>query len=248
MKKNLFLCLVIALAAFCSCSDDDSWAPAYITDFAELHTDGSGQVVKMIVDTPAANASFAAGGEQNSYSQRGRELYIENAATVTAALKAVADTVYRCVCVYTVAESGCATIHSVAETFSPQPVEATDELQMKTDPCEIQSIWLSRAYTADASRPSSLWLNARMLVQGKDLPHIVDYIDNGIVLNPATGVNTLTLLLYHDRNGDIEAFTRTIYLSCPLKNYADRLVPGRDSIHFVVNQYEKGITTFKLAY
>lgn len=213
MKKNLFLCLVIALAAFCSCSDDDSWAPAYITDFTELHTDGSGQVATMLLDD-------------------GRTLNLEGT-NITAR----PDTTYRCVCVYTLADNGRATIYSAAEALSSEPIIDTTNLTIKTDPCEIQAIWRGGS-----------WLNARMLVQGKDTPHIVAYVDGGIATDEMTGVNILTLHLYHDQNGDQEAFTRTIYLSCPLRSYVDRLVHGRDSIHFVVNQYEKGITTFKLAY
>ena len=213
MRKLLSVLCLASLGFFVSCSDDDSWAPAYITDLAELYTDASGQVATMLLDD-------------------GRTLNLE-ATNITAR----PDTTYRCVCVYTLADNGRATIYSAVEALSSEPIIDTGNLTIKTDPCEIQAIWRGGS-----------WLNARMLVQGKDTPHIVAYVDEGIATDELTGVNILTLRLFHDQNGDQEAFTRTIYLSCPLRSYADRLVHGRDSIHFVVNQYNKGTTTLRLAY
>ena len=107
---------------------------------------------------------------------------------------------------------------------------------IKMDPCTIQSIWRGGDY-----------INARMLVQGQDQSHIVAFIDKGIE-DRETGYKQLTLYLHHDQNGDAEAFTRIVYLSCPLRGYADDLVKGRDSVAFVVNQEGKGLTTFMLPY
>ena len=107
---------------------------------------------------------------------------------------------------------------------------------IKMDPCTIQSIWRGGDY-----------INARMLVQGQDQSHIVAFIDKGIE-DRETGYKQLTLYLHHDQNGDTEAFTRIVYLSCPLRGYADDLVKGRDSVAFVVNQEGEGLTTFMLPY
>ena len=134
------------------------------------------------------------------------------------------DTTYRCVCIYT-QQGTSATIADYAKTFSSQPITDTTDLTIKDDPCQIQSTWLSGQY-----------FNARMLVQGKDQPHIVAFIDRGITTYP-NGSQTLTIQLHHDQNGDSEAFTRTIYLSCPLYNYAAKLQRGRDSVCLVSNGY-----------
>ncbi|MBO4730307.1 MAG: hypothetical protein J5593_02420 [Bacteroidaceae bacterium] len=205
---------LIAALFTTSCSDDESWVPPYLTDFADLATDTDGAIVSMTLDngTKYDGSTFKCSiGNDQSLSK---------------------DSLYRAICVYTVVNAT-ATLYSYTMVFAPEPI-TTEQLAddvMKTDPCTIQGIWRGGDY-----------INARMLVQGKDKAHIVAFIDEGIV------DNTLTLRLYHDQNGDMEAFTRTIYLSCPLRGYAGQLVKGRDSIAFVVNQQDKGLTTYKLPY
>jgi len=140
------------------------------------------------------------------------------------------DTTYRCICIYTLNKTN-AKIADYAKTFSSLPITDTTGIKIKRDPCQIQSIWLSGNY-----------LNARMLVQGKDIPHVVGFIDNGIRQNP-DGSNTLDILLHHDQNNDQEAFTRTIYLSMPLKGYAGKLQSSRDSVCLIAPQQ-----TYTVAY
>ena len=214
MKSKLCILLSVLVMMLGSCGDDESWAPAYITDFADLRTDGNGVVVSMTLDD-------------------GRE-YVD--VQLRDDFDGEADTVYRAICVYTLQNSE-ATLHSVTPAFAPQPIVDDGKLEIKTDPCIIQSIWRGGDY-----------INARMLVQGKDLPHIAAFIDLGIAANAEGTAKVLTLQLYHDSNGDAEAFTRTIYLSCPLRGYEDSLTRGRDSLAFVVNQANKGMTTYMFAY
>ena len=217
------LLFVTAAVVLCSCSDDDSWAPAYVTDFADIRTDGSGTAVSMTLDD----------GTIYGWSEAGTngELNIKYQISDSKGLKP--DTVYRAICLYTLQEKA-ATLHSFSLAFAPEPQSDVDDMKMAS--CTIQSIWRGGAY-----------INARMLVQGKDQSHIVAFIDKGIE-EKEDGYKQLTLYLYHDQNGDVEAFTRTVYLSCPLRGYADDLVVGRDSVAFVVNQEGKGLTTFMLPY
>ena len=217
LKAKLLYLLVATAVMTASCSDDHSWAPPYITDFAELTTDDSGAIVGMALDN----------GKKFE-----RTKFVAKCANANGL---VADTVYRSICLYTV-QDNVATLHSYSHTFAPEPITpdmlADDEI--KTDPCVIQSIWRGGSY-----------VNALMLVQGKDQPHIVGFIDKWI----ADGeYKTLTIVLYHDQNNDPEAFTRTIYISCPLYSYEGQLHSERDSIAFVVNQQDKGMTTFMLPY
>ena len=222
-NRLIILLSVITLALLCSCSDDDSWAPAYITDFAEIRTDDNGAAIAMTLDdgTTYEQSGATTSGTLNINTQT---LNIQG-------LKP--DTLYRAICLYSL-QGKAATLYSLSLAFAPEPQSHMDDIKM--DPCTIQSIWRGGDY-----------INARMLVQGQDQSHIVAFIDKGIE-DRETGYKQLTLYLHHDQNGDAEAFTRIVYLSCPLRGYADDLVKGRDSVAFVVNQEGKGLTTFMLPY
>lgn len=132
------------------------------------------------------------------------------------------DTTYRCVCIYTV-QGKSATIEDYAKALSAPPVSDTTDLVIKTDPCHVQSIWYSGGY-----------LNVRLQVQGKDKAHKIVLIEQSLAHNP-DGSQRLTLLLSHDQNGDLEAFSRNIYLSSPLHNY--NLRADRDTV--IVNASEQ---------
>ena len=98
--------------------------------------------------------------------------------------------------------------------------------QIKTDPVDIQSIWLSGNY-----------VNMILLVQYKDQTHAYHFIDEGFTANE-DGTRTLNLRLYHDRKNDYEAFTKQVYLSVPLKKYLQSLQKG-DKIRFYLNTYKE---------
>lgn len=222
IKRYILFALITALFAV-SCTDDESWVPPYRTDFAGLATDADGAIVTMTLD----NGTKYEGSNLKFQIPNPKEL--------------AQDSLYRAICVYTVVDAA-ATLYSYTMAFAPEPItiEQLADGVVKTDPCTIQSIWRGGNY-----------INASMLVQGKDKAHIVAFMDEGIEsVSGSDGAeyNTLTIRLYHDQNGDMEAFTRTIYLSCPLRGYAGKLEKGRDSIAFVVNQQDKGVTTYKLPY
>ena len=200
-----------------SCSDDESWAPPFLTDFAELGTDGNGVIESMTLD--------------NGVRYESARLVVKCAEGDGL----TPDSIYRAVCVYTRMDN-VATLYNYTRAFAPEPIspDVPANGEIKTDPCIIQSIWRGGDY-----------INALMLVQGKNQPHIVGFIDEGIA---GEEYKELTIQLYHDQNKDTEAFTRTIYLSCPLRQYAGQLVSGRDSIVFVVNEQDKGMATYKLPY
>lgn len=222
IRRYILFALIAALFV-ASCSDDESWVPPYRTDFADLATNADGAIVSMTLD----NGTKYEGSSFKFQISNSKEL--------------MQDSLYRAICVYTIADAT-ATLYSYTMAFAPEPItmEQLADGVVKTDPCTIQSVWRGGDY-----------INASMLVQGKDKAHIVAYMDEGIESvsgSAGTEYNTLTIRLYHDQNGDMEAFTRTIYLSCPLRGYAGKLEKGRDSIAFVVNQQDKGMTTYKLPY
>lgn len=206
MKNKLCFILTLTLLALiiCSCSDNESWADNYITNMAEVDTDSKGLGITMRLDN-------------------GQSYTLTNAPRLERP-----DTTYRCVCLYTT-DGTKATLTDYAKAFSTKPITDTSDLEIKTDPCQTQGVWVSGGY-----------LNARLLMQGKDQTHIVKFIDRGITTNP-NGSRTLSILLYHDQNGDMEAFTRTAYISCPIKEYG--LQASRDSVEFIAPD-----KTYRLAY
>ena len=89
-NRLIILLSVITLALLCSCSDDDSWAPAYITDFAEIRTDDNGAAIAMTLDdgTTYEQSGATTSGTLNINTQT---LNIQG-------LKP--DTLYRAICLY----------------------------------------------------------------------------------------------------------------------------------------------------
>lgn len=220
--------MVMAMAAvvLTACDDHDSWADDYITDFADLITDAEGRLSTMNLDN----------GEHFTIISTRQDpiAVLENERS-----SLTPDSTYRCVCIYTRSDTE-AEIANFAPAFAPAPMADSVLLSithnLKTDPCRIQGIWRGGNY-----------VNARMLVQGQTLSHTAAFVDRGIT-QKEDGSRILHILLYHDQNGDTEAFTRTIYLSMPLTAYRNVLTHNQDSIYFSVNEYDAGLSTYKLPY
>ena len=105
----------------------------------------------------------------------------------------------------------------------------------KTDPWDIQSVWKSGNH-----------INLILLPMAKEKSHIFHFIDEGISDN-GDGSRTLHLTLYHNQNGDYEAFTRKSYLSIPLWAYEGQLTQG-DKVVLRINTYEKGFVSYEFTY
>lgn len=143
------------------------------------------------------------------------------------------DSTYRTLCVYRMADTQDSTVqlYSAQTVLSMLPKPASEFHEgICTDPLSIQSIWLSGKY-----------LNMVLLPLAKDKAHIFHFVENSLIQSPE-GINQLELTLYHDQNGDYEAFTRKTYLSIPLWKYGGRLQTG-DRIVLHIRTYEEGNTT-----
>lgn len=86
---------------------------------------------------------------------------------------------------------------------------------IKTDPVEVQSLWMGKDY-----------LNAALLVKGQSFKHYYHFVEESVTIDAATGRKVVKLLLYHDVNGDFPAYTRRTYISIPLWQYADGAEEG----------------------
>lgn len=152
------------------------------------------------------------------------------------------DSTYRTVSIYEPKEmnaqgNATALLYSCQLIIAVKPV-TVDKLPdgiAKTDPLDIQSVWKSGNY-----------LNLILLPMAKEKSHIFHFMEDGITDNE-DGSRTLHLTLYHNQNGDYEAFTRKSYLSIPLWAYEGRLAQG-DRVILRINTYEKGFVSYEFTY
>lgn len=152
------------------------------------------------------------------------------------------DSTYRTVSIYEPKEMN-AQGNATALLYSCQLIIAVKPVTVaklpdgiaKTDPLDIQSVWKSGNY-----------LNLILLPMAKEKSHIFHFMEDGITDNE-DGSRTLHLTLYHNQNGDYEAFTRKSYLSIPLWAYEGRLAQG-DRVILRINTYEKGFVSYEFTY
>lgn len=221
MKKQALyimglLCMILLQV---SCKDDSYTYPSVQLEFISAHTNESGTFDYFIND------------DNKAY-------YIENASRFT---NMRADTVYRMVCNYEVISApasttkGNASVYALLQPVSVNPVaEEVIAGKVKTDPLEIQSIW----------KKTSDYINMVLLIKNQGGRHTFHFIDQGIT--EQDGRKKLTLLLYHDKGNDVEAYTERAYLSAPLLKYKGILSAG-DVIDFCINTYD-GMKTYSFTY
>ena len=112
-------------------------------------------------------------------------------------------------------------VHSVISPFPKGPDFFKEGI--KTDPVKITSIWKSGGY-----------INLHLGVLTKGRAHKYHFLNLGKSRN-SMGKATQRIQLFHSQEEDPEAYTREIFLSCPL-NKLD--LQSGDSIIFSINTYE----------
>lgn len=214
---STFACLLLLGA----CKKDEEYVyPNVISTFIDVSTDNSGTVEKLITD-------------------KKETLQILNREGLDGLTP---DSTYRTVSIYEPKEidpqgNATALLYSCQLIISVKPVTVNKLPNgiAKTDPLNIQSVWKSGDY-----------LNLILLPMAKEKSHIFHFMEDGIT-DDEDGKRTLHLTLYHDQNGDYEAFTRKSYLSVPLWAYKGRLTSG-DRIIFRIHTYEKGFVNYEFTY
>ena len=146
--------------------------------------------------------------------------------------KSTPDSMYRVRCTYLPSdeEAKKASIYNVSATISPFPVNP-DYFHdgIITDPVKITSVWQGGDY-----------INLHLGIMTKGGSHGFHFIKTNAI-KKSSGHQTQEILLYHSQGDDPEAYTRDVYLSCPLSKL--NLHSG-DSILFYINTYD-GIQNFK---
>lgn len=213
MKQVIVMALLFCIFLCEGCKEEDYVYPSVVTEFIGAQTNNDGTISQLVADDGTIYSVLQRDGLGGL----------------------VADTLYRTISIYEpiTQENGkgsVAQLYSCQLVLSVNPLPASDfKGNIKTDPVDIQSIWLSGEY-----------LNMILLVQYKELSHLYHFVDEGIT-SDQSGTQTLNLRLFHDRNNDYEAFTKQVYLSVPLKNYLQLLRKG-DKICFNLNTYKEGET------
>lgn len=221
MKRvPLLLSTFFCLLFLGACKEDEYVYPNVISTFINVTTDTSGTLQDLITD-------------------KGETLQILNREGLDGLTP---DSTYRTVSIYEPKETdtqgnATALLYSCQLIIAVKPVTANKlpDGIAKTDPLDIQSVWKSGNY-----------LNLILLPMAKEKSHIFHFIEDGITDNE-DGSRTLHLTLYHNQNGDYEAFTRKSYLSIPLWAYEGRLAQG-DQVILRINTYEKGFVSYEFTY
>lgn len=212
MNKFLtYIFLTVFLLSNEGCQEDDYVYPDVLTEFTEVQTNDEGVLTYLLTDQ----------GDKYQILER------EGLDGLTP------DSIYRTLCVYQITdvEKETVQLYSAQKVLSmlPKPASAFSD-GIRTDPLDIQSIWLSGKY-----------LNMVLLPMAKDKSHIFHFVENSLTQDNE-GRAQLELTLYHDQNGDYEAFIRKTYLSIPLWGYGNKLDTG-DRIVLHIQTYEEGNTT-----
>lgn len=212
MRIKHYILFLCCMSVFTACKDEEYVYPSVLTEMVDIKTDSSGKL--SYIDTDY-------GSSYKINERSGLEGFTP-------------DSVYRTLSIFETLDSESnsmsATLYSCQFVISAIPStedKFTDGI--KTDPLDIERIWRSGDY-----------INMVLDVKTKDKTHIINFIDYGINENP-DGNSTLSITLYHNQNGDYEAFTKKAYASVPLWPYKEKLKQG-DKIEITVNTYKEGVT------
>ncbi len=218
MSIKHYILFLCCMSAFTACKDEEYVYPNVLTEMVDIKTDSSGKLSSIDTDY---------GSSYKINERSGLEGFTP-------------DSVYRTLSIFETLDSESnsmsATLYSCQFVISAIPStedKFTDGI--KTDPLDIERIWRSGDY-----------INMVLDVKAKDKTHIINFIDYGINENP-DGSSTLSITLYHNQNGDYEAFTKKAYASVPLWPYKEKLKQG-NKIEITVNTYKEGITKREFNY
>ena len=211
MKFKIFSILLTAIL-LSACGKEDYVYPNLLTEMACLKTNDEGYGFQILTDDGTA-WNLREGNRPDSLT---------------------ADSTYRVICRFAPFPSNGsseqeATAYSFQSVISPIPLPESSFKSIHTDPVSIQSIWQSKNY-----------LNMILLIKIKEKGSKLAFVDQGISVNE-DDTQTLTLMLYHNRNNDVEGYDQKYYLSVPLWHYQDKLQKG-DRIEFKLNTYKEGMT------
>lgn len=217
MKKYCCgLLVVVLLCLFVSCGDDDYHYPSVKQDFLTAFSGSDGRLESVLTD-------------------EGETFQIVEDAS---GLRVNADTAIRIVANYETLVTDNDVIggklYALLQTVSPVPLAATEfEGGVKTEPSEIQSIWLGYGY---------LNIVLKVKQQGK---HLFHFVEDEVAVDRDNGRVTVQLTLYHDISSIVQDYSKRAYLSVPLKQYMTDGIKDM-SVYFRIYTYSDRFKTYIL--
>lgn len=106
---------------------------------------------------------------------------------------------------------------------------------VKTDPADIMSIWMGFNF---------LNMTLEIKENGK---HMLNFIEDEVVVDATTGCSNVYLTLYHDAEEEVQSYARRAYASIPLYQYAVEGVQ-KVRVHFSLHTYSGNIRTYDFDY
>ncbi|MDR1003573.1 MAG: hypothetical protein LBL97_00975 [Prevotellaceae bacterium] len=135
------------------------------------------------------------------------------------------DTLLRIVSNYEQQTDNGVKLYAVAAAVAPLPRPAASFPEgVKRSPASVTSIWMGLNY-----------LNILLDVKAQDKRHSFGFVEEENTLDPVAGTRTVRLSLYHDDNGDRQAYSQRAYLSIPLQSYLEAHTPT--TIYFTATDY-----------
>lgn len=139
-----------------------------------------------------------------------------------------ADTTYRVISMYELGADSVAHIYSMAQTISMVPTPLREGETLYQDPVYLQSIWLSGGY-----------MNIVIELKALDGRHSIGFVDT-----TSEGMQGKEITFYHNAHDDVESYRQKLYASIPLIPLREDLQQG-DTLRFVINLYDEGITQWE---
>lgn len=217
MKKYCCgLLVVVLLCLFVSCGDDDYHYPSVKQDFLTAFSGSDGRLESVLTD-------------------EGETFQIVEDAS---GLRVNADTAIRIVANYETLVTDNDVIggklYALLQTVSPIPLAAAEfEGGVKTEPSEIQSIWLGYGY---------LNIVLKVKQQGK---HLFHFVEDEVAVDRDSGRVTVQLTLYHDISSIVQDYSKRAYMSVPLKQYMTDGIKDM-SVYFRIYTYSDRFKTYIL--
>lgn len=212
----LFTLLVFLLT---SCGDDDYHYPSVKLEFLTAFSGSDGSLQSVLTDE----------GEQYPV--------LENASKLTIDPNSFVRIVSNYEPVKAADGVAGVKLYAALGTISPFPLPADKfEDGVKTDPVELQSIWMGIDY-----------LNLLLGIKAQDGKHLLHFIEDEVVKDKSTGLVTVHLTLYHDAANDVLAYTKRAYVSVPLWQYAEEGVK-KVAVTMDINTYSGETKTFQFEY
>lgn len=220
MNKSFCWQLLPVLLLLTACSHDDNYRyPSVKAEYLTVFSGKSGRVQSVLTD--------------------GGKTYPIFKATKNATIRP--DSSARIVGQYEVTTEADGTegvnLYTCQPVISPFPLPANHfKGGVKTDPADVLGIWMGLDY-----------LNITLTVKAQREVHLFHFVEDAVKTDEETGLCNISLTLYHDAKNDVQAYTRRIYLSVPLRRYITKGV-RQVKVHFCLHTNAGSIKTYSFDY